>query len=254
MVPAVTSTRSTGDRSCGRGVAQPGQRACFGSRRSGVQISAPRPMVPHPGLLAGCIVLFAALTWADTSHFAHYRVRQGDNLTRIATRFGVSVGDLRQANKLPSDLIRVGQDLQIARPFKRTKAEDIHWQSPLTQRGQVLRGFGPYKNGQGVLIPQNGVDIGVPAGSTIRTPAHGVIRYVGPQDEYGTVMIIEHGAGYSTVLAPLAAECLAWRVDDAVLRGDILGKTDGPPQGSRPYFHLELRHRGKAIKPDRLLP
>jgi len=161
---------------------------------------------------------------------------------------------LHQVNKLASDLIRVGQNLKIERPFSRTKAKDIRWQSPLAKRGPVLREFGPYENGQGVMIPQNGVDIGVPAGSTIRNPAHGVIRYVGPQDEYGTVMIIEHGAGYSTVLAPLASESLAWRVDDAVLRGDILGKTDGPPQGNRPYLHLELRHRGKAIKPDRLLP
>lgn len=42
-----------------------------------------------------------------------YTVRAGDNLTRIANRYGVSVSELRRLNNLTSDTIRVGQALQV---------------------------------------------------------------------------------------------------------------------------------------------
>ena len=184
---------------------------------------------------------------------AFYRVRKGDNLTRIAGRFGVTVADLNQANKLASDLIHVGQKLKISYPFRRSKAAEIRWRPPLEGHRPVLKEFGPYKNSQGVLMPQTGVDVGTPVGSTVRCPAHGVIRYIGPQEGFGTLIIIEHGVGYSTVLAPLQESSIAWRQNDAVLRGDIIGKSDQPPVGDHSYFHLELRKRGKAVKPDRLI-
>ncbi len=44
-----------------------------------------------------------------------YVVQQGDTLSRIAQRFGVSVDELRLANRLTSDILRVGQELVIPR-------------------------------------------------------------------------------------------------------------------------------------------
>lgn len=40
-------------------------------------------------------------------------VRKGDTLSALAVRYGVSVGDLKRANGLTSDLIRIGQTLTI---------------------------------------------------------------------------------------------------------------------------------------------
>ncbi len=42
-----------------------------------------------------------------------YRVRKGDSLIKIAKRFGVSVREIRKANNLKGNLIRVGQKLRI---------------------------------------------------------------------------------------------------------------------------------------------
>lgn len=42
-----------------------------------------------------------------------YRIRRGDSLTIIARRFGTSVGDIRQANRLKGSRILVGQKLKI---------------------------------------------------------------------------------------------------------------------------------------------
>ena len=42
-----------------------------------------------------------------------HRVRRGENLTQIAARYGVSVGQIRAANNLSTDTIRPGQRLRI---------------------------------------------------------------------------------------------------------------------------------------------
>lgn len=44
-----------------------------------------------------------------------YTVRKGDNLSRIASRHGVSLAALRRANGISGDLIRPGQSLTIPR-------------------------------------------------------------------------------------------------------------------------------------------
>jgi membrane-bound lytic murein transglycosylase D len=45
-----------------------------------------------------------------------HRVRRGETLGHIAARYGVSVGSLKQANKLKSPLIRIGQNLLVPVP------------------------------------------------------------------------------------------------------------------------------------------
>ena len=40
-------------------------------------------------------------------------VKRGENLTRIAKRYGVSIADLRAANNLKTDRINAGQKLGI---------------------------------------------------------------------------------------------------------------------------------------------
>ena len=49
---------------------------------------------------------------ASGSGRAH-KVVSGDNLTKIATRYGVTVGALKSANNLQTDLIRQGETLRI---------------------------------------------------------------------------------------------------------------------------------------------
>jgi hypothetical protein len=44
-----------------------------------------------------------------------YKVRKGDNLTKIGRKYGVSVSSLRRANGISGDLIRIGQVLKIPR-------------------------------------------------------------------------------------------------------------------------------------------
>ena len=55
----------------------------------------------------------ASLSKNDRLHWAHYRVKKGDVLGRIATRHGVSVTSIKQSNQLRSNLIHPGDILLI---------------------------------------------------------------------------------------------------------------------------------------------
>lgn len=62
-------------------------------------------------------------------------VQKGDTLGHIAIRYGVTVSDIKRANNLSSDIVRIGQTLRI--PSTRESATDteiIH----IVQRGDTL--------------------------------------------------------------------------------------------------------------------
>lgn len=67
---------------------------------------------------------------ATTGAGTVYKVKSGDNLTRIARRFGVTVKELRSANHLPTDQIKVGQELTI--PVKNPLPEPAPAAVPFT--------------------------------------------------------------------------------------------------------------------------
>ena len=186
------------------------------------------------------------------SEGAWYLVRGGDNLSVIGKRYGVSVGDLRGDNKLASDTIYIDQKLKMRRPFRLMEAKRIDWGRPFATKGRILRTFGPYKSDK-LLMPRTGADMAYPVGGVVKCPANGVIRHIGAMDGFGTLVIIEHGAGYSTVLAPLAPASIPWQEDQALRRGDTIGVTAEPEGTGEPYLHMELRKNDKAVKPDRLL-
>ena len=184
---------------------------------------------------------------------AQYEVRSGDNLSVIAARFGIQLSDLKNRNKLESDLIRVGQFLTVPSPFELTRPRDVRWAPPLTRIGPVLRPFGPYKV-RGVIMPRTGTDLACPWGTRIFSPANAVVRHIGRMEGYGTLIILEHGGGYSTVLAPFDPETVTVKAHQAVNRGALLGKSGRPDElPHEPFLHIELRAWEKAVEPSRLL-
>ena len=215
-----------------------------------------RIVLPLSALIL-CSLLAVAL-WSGPSFAASgspgfYEVRPGDYLGLIASRFGVTVGELRSANKLSTDVLSIGQKLHIQNPLHLKTKEKVQWSRPCQRPGNVLRAFGPYKK-KGILMPSTGTDVTCPVGTAVSAPATGVVRHLGHMDGFGTLIIIEHAGGYATVLSPLDPDTAAVKVGQAVLPGDHLGRTGPPPDKDTPaYLHVELRKNDKAIKPDPLL-
>jgi len=181
-----------------------------------------------------------------------YVVRNGDSLGRIATRCGTSVAEISRHNELAGDIVHVGQVLKISAPFQKVAPDKVSWRHPFEGRpGRVLRSFGAQTGS--IVARRTGTDIAYAAGGEVLAPANGLVRYVGEQAGYGTLAIIDHGGGFTTVLGPLDPAALAIETGRIVLKGESLGRSGAPVEGREPYLHVELRVQSEAVDPSRLL-
>lgn len=115
------------------------------------------------------------------------------------------------------------------------------WQWPV--RGELLRGFGG---------GSDGIDIGVPAGTTVTAVADGRVVYGGSALKgYGLLLIIEHPDGimsaYGHTATLLVGEGEQVRQGQPVARSGL-----GPKQ--QPLLHFEARKKGQPVDPRGLLP
>jgi membrane-bound lytic murein transglycosylase D len=93
---------------------QRGESLSVIARRHGVSVAALRQAngLRSDRIIAGQTLRIPA-GGTTTRVATNHQVRQGENLTVIARRHGVTVNDLRQANDLRGDRIRAGQTLRI---------------------------------------------------------------------------------------------------------------------------------------------
>lgn len=57
-------------------------------------------------------------------HAKWYRIRRGDSLSKIANKFGTTVGKLKKLNKISGSLIRAGKKLQISHQYLRRETRE----------------------------------------------------------------------------------------------------------------------------------
>jgi len=160
-----------------------------------------------------------------------HEVKAGDTLTALAKKYGVAVGALVKANRLPSinALLKVGQRLVIpgpdptvaqrgtapaptggARPVAvsataRAPARLVLAVPDFDQamppfvwpaEGPVISTFGHRRSGW-----HGGIDIKAPPGAHVQAAAAGVVVVSGVEARYGLVVKIEHRDGFVTVYA-----------------------------------------------------
>lgn len=102
--------------------------------------------------------------------------------------------------------------------------------------GTVLRGFGDVsQNG----IRSRGVTVRPQPGAIVVAPAAGQVTFAGPYRDYGSIVIVDHGGGWTTLITGLAAASA--RVGDAVDPGSPLGRAAAGP------VTVELRRNGTPV-------
>jgi len=89
---------------------------------------------PSPGTSTARVVQTSGSTTKTTS----YTVRQGDNLTEIATRFHVTVNDLKKWNNLTTNQITVGRKLTVAQISATPATTEPHRVVHQVQKGETL--------------------------------------------------------------------------------------------------------------------
>ena len=126
--------------------------------------------------------------------------------------------------------------------------------SPLPKRAAPHRlpVSGRLVTGMGELSPTGvrarGLTLATTVSARAVAPAAGRIVYAGPFRGYGGVVILDHGDGWTSLVAGLGA--LAVRVGDQVGQGQVIGRAW---KSGEPRVTVELRRRGQPIDLAQLL-
>jgi murein DD-endopeptidase MepM/ murein hydrolase activator NlpD len=115
--------------------------------------------------------------------------------------------------------------------------------------GPVLRTFEPPESPYGA--GHRGIDIGAPAGTTVRAAADGVVAFAG-QVAGSRFVSLDHPDGVRTTYSWLSSVVV--RGGDPVRRGDPVGDSGaGHPGSSPPHLHFGARFGGVYLDPMLLL-
>ncbi len=111
--------------------------------------------------------------------------------------------------------------------------------------GQVVTGMGELS---ATGVRARGITLACAAGAEVVAPAGGRVLYAAPFRDYGTIVIIDHGKGWTSLITGF--ERLAVRRGDSVQQGARIGWALG---GGAPRLTVELRRRGQPMDLSRLL-
>ncbi len=119
---------------------------------------------------------------------------------------------------------------------------------PRPAHGPIAVGFGKVINPKfNTVTVQNGLDIEAPAGDPVLAVAPGRVVHAGWFKGYGSLVIVDHGGGYHTLVAHLAAMHTAQGED--VEAGSMLGTVGDSGSLKGAYLYFELREKGKPVDP-----
>jgi murein hydrolase activator len=126
-----------------------------------------------------------------------------------------------------------------------------HGQLDWPARGPIVGHFGIESNPRfpNVKVPNNGVDIGLPVGTTVKAVAKGRVEYTSDSyASYGQIVILNHGDSYYTLYAHLSD--ISVRVGQEVSAGQIIGRSGETGSLKGPILHFEVRKGGTALDPE----
>jgi murein DD-endopeptidase MepM/ murein hydrolase activator NlpD len=115
--------------------------------------------------------------------------------------------------------------------------------------GTLEGGFGGRRNpfGGGGYEFHSGQDIEAAWGAPVVSGAAGRVSFVGWQNGYGQLVTVDHGGGLTTRYGHLSHIDVA--MDQAVSRGQLLGKVGSTGRSTGPHLHYEVRINDEAVNP-----
>jgi septal ring factor EnvC (AmiA/AmiB activator) len=136
-----------------------------------------------------------------------------------------------------------GPDPRPARPGATGTTPITHWPDGAPYRlpttGKLVTGFGELTDAG---VRSRGLTFAPASGAAVVAPAAGRVAFAGPFRGYGTIVILDHGGGWTSLVFGLGATAVS--VGQHIGQESPIGTT---PQAESPRVTVELRRRDRAI-------
>lgn len=115
--------------------------------------------------------------------------------------------------------------------------------------GTLEGGFGGRRNpfGGGGYEFHSGQDIEAPWGAPVVAGASGRVSFVGWQNGYGQLVVVDHGGGLTTRYGHLSHIDVG--LNQTVSRAQLLGKVGSTGRSTGPHLHYEVRINDQPVNP-----
>jgi murein hydrolase activator len=143
----------------------------------------------------------------------------------------------RALAQLDGPLPRPAQPGEATPPALSWTAASAPYHLPVA--GTLITGFGEVSEGG---VTSRGLTFAVAGNAQAAAPASGKVIYAGPFRDYGQVVIIDHGGGWTSLISGLGSASVT--VGQRVAQGAAIGAA---PAGDAPRVTVELRRRGRPI-------
>ena len=115
--------------------------------------------------------------------------------------------------------------------------------------GKLEGGFGGRRNpfGGGSYEFHSGQDIEAAMGAPIVSGASGKVSFVGWQNGYGRLIVIDHGGGLTTRYGHLSD--IKVELGQTLSRGQFIGRVGSTGRSTGPHLHYEVRINDQPVNP-----
>ena len=183
-----------------------------------------------------------ALALAETARDLDGLVDQLDRQAQLRRELAALPGPVLRpvdlARALPADV--AGETPASSSTLLTTPTQSAAPRLQLPIAGRTLAGFGALRTSG---ARTTGITLAPVAGAQVVAPAAGRIAFAGPYKGFGTIVILEHDGGWTSLVTGLA------RVDVAVGQSVIGGSPIGIAGRRDEPVTIELRRAGKPVNP-----
>ncbi|HEX6731212.1 MAG TPA: peptidoglycan DD-metalloendopeptidase family protein [Pyrinomonadaceae bacterium] len=115
--------------------------------------------------------------------------------------------------------------------------------------GTLEGGFGGRRNpfGGGGYEFHSGQDIEAAPGAPVVSGASGRVSFVGWQNGYGQLVVVDHGGGLTTRYGHLSHIDVS--LGQSVARGELVGRVGSTGRSTGPHLHYEVRINDEPVNP-----
>jgi len=172
----------------------------------------------------------------------------------MAKMFAKQLGGAEEASKSAHGMPASTMKMPLTMPSHELGPESLgapRLQLPVN--GTATSGYGMRNDPvHGISQTHPGFDLAAKTGTPVAAAAGGTITHAGEAGTYGNLVTIRHDNGFETRYAHLSAVTV--KVGDKVDAGQQVGNVGTTGYSTGPHLHFELRHDGKALDPEPLLP